>query len=253
MNTLLYIDLLGGRAKWREGGATASKQAFDQFSRLMIAACHPDVNSIVTGGIETDSAAIVCSDVVAALNIGRRAYLWAFKKGHGLKAERMWLRGAVVPYPNDEPFRRDRTATPPSDQLRVYTYSEPLFDAISVEKSGFKGMRLLVRDSLITPSVRADLRITHGNVYIVPIKRLCHSPYPHGQTSDIQDYLWMATLDEEEESDLNLRMARRLRSSAADGEEFLQAAATQLVFHECLAICHGMKSRIKRARKRRAG
>lgn len=128
----------------------------------------------------------------------------------------------------------------PFGRLSTHGYSSPLLDAISVERSGFKGMRILVADPLITEPLRTAARIPIGGRYLIPLKRLDHSDY---RVQGFQDWLWMLVPDEEAWSRTLRQMAARLRWAAKDSDEFVQAAATQVVFHECEAIRRSLRVR----------
>jgi len=54
----------------------------------------------------------------------------------------------------------------------------------------------------------------------------------------------MATPREDELRVYERLMAQKLRQAAGDGEEFIQAAATQVVFHECIAIIGSIRTRL---------
>lgn len=244
MAVILYLDLLGSRSRWREGGAAAAREAFDAFTGLVIAAAKPDLDAVIDGGIETDSAALVCSDAAAALRIARRAYVKALFRDHPDKNHRTWLRGAVVPS-DDAPLRTSRPANGRASQLSIWIYSPSFFDAVAIEKSGFKGMRLLIHSSLMNTQLKNGSRIPIGSLFLMPIRRLRHSSYPKMKDGDVLEYLWMIGNDAAEWTNLQFQMAKRLREANSDPEEFAQAAATQVVFHEADALFRSLSHRAK--------
>ena len=248
MAVILFIDLLGARARWKHGGLATSVATFGQFTRSMIAAARPELPHVLDGGIETDAAAFVCDGPFSALRIARRAFLRAFETPKGAIRERLWLRGALVPSAG-EPLRTERPAHGSGSQLRICTYSRDFFDAVAIEKSGFQGMRLLVRRGVISPADRRDLAMSVGNRLIVPVMRLKHSPYPPGPTNDLEDFLWMAHQEAKDWRPILRHMSRRLRWSIADSDEFAQAAATQVLFHEAMAVFQSVSSRARRSLK----
>ena len=63
------------------------------------------------------------------------------------------------------------------------------------------------------------------------------------------DYLWMATNSESEWYDLMLHMTSRLCYSSVDPDELAQAAATQVLFHECAAIRQSVITRLELSTK----
>lgn len=239
---LLYFDLLGARARWREGGAVAAKDAFDSFASLMIWAAKPFAADVQIGATETDAAAFVCATTSVALRIARKAFVAAFLRGPTAAGPRTWLRGSLVPWHGSE-LRQVRSST--VEAIKIWTFSPSLLDAVAIEKSGFKGMRLLMRSGLVTPALRREFRLQEHHQSIIPFRRLKHSGYPQVADGDLLDFMWMMSNDSEERSTLNYRMALRLRESTSDPEEFAQAAATQVVFHEAAAIHASVAHRAK--------
>ncbi|MBN2162581.1 MAG: hypothetical protein JW713_06530 [Pontiellaceae bacterium] len=217
---------------------------------MVIAAARAELSGgILDGGIETDSAMLVCDSATTALSIARRLYQWSFQNARMPSAKRLWLRGSVVPYDDSSFIRHEAVANEPLSNVKVYTYSAASLDAISVEKSGFKGMRLLVRAEVLDNETRKNIRIPLLDGYsLVPVRRLRHIGYPMILEGELLDYLWMATGDEADWQDTSIHMTSRLRHSAKDSEEFAQAAATQVLFHECAAITQSVRSRAKRAK-----
>ncbi len=244
MKSLLFVDLLGARARWRSGGLDASRLAFNEFTKLMIRSAKPDLASVVDGAIETDSCALLCENAAVALRIGNRAFNRAFGMDGSRNESRLWLRGAVVPSDAAE-LRTVRPAFGNAKQLSIFVYSHELLDAVSVEKSGFKGMRLLVRDSLVTETLKSELALSVRGLKLYPLKRLRHSSYP-STTDGLHDYLWPAVSELEEWRQKEIVMSRRLRDSNSDSEEFSQAAATQVVFHEVGALLHALHNKANR-------
>lgn len=106
-------------------------------------------------------------------------------------------------------------------------------------------MRLLIREEIINDRVRAAFRIQYGKNSFIPFRRLRHSNYPKTIEGNLIDFLWMAEGDDREWSNIMIHMTSRLRYSARDPEEFIHAAATQVVFHECAAIRQSVKVRAK--------
>lgn len=108
-------------------------------------------------------------------------------------------------------------------------------------------MRLLVAQELLASSVKKYFRIPFNGYSFIPFRRLRHASYPDVQIYKLVDFLWMATESDDEWAEVSMDMTYRLRYSASDPEEFSQAAATQVVFHECGAIRQSIKSRAMRA------
>jgi hypothetical protein len=251
MAVILFIDLLGARARWSAGGVPSSIAVLERFTRFMISAAREDLPHIIDGGIETDSAAFVCDHPFPALRIATRAFQRAWDAPTDRGGMRLWLRGAIV-QDRGAVLRTERPASGAASQIRIVQYSREFFDAVAVEKSGFKGMRLLVRSEVLTIAQRRQLAIPIEAHAVVPFKRLRNSTYPKGPSEDLMDFLWMygEAADDTWQSN-QIAMSRRLRQSASHAEEFAQAAATQVVFHEADAILRTQKSHARRAAQRR--
>jgi hypothetical protein len=241
--------MLGARKLWATGGTAASQAAFDRFTAMVVASSRVEpAGALVDGGIENDSAMLVCESVEVALRIAQRLFLRAFDLGRRPDDARLWLRGCVVPFVGNARLRGQAQLSHPLENVSVFTYAPCALDAISIEKSGFKGMRLTLRSEVVTAELRRSLRIPFDGHSFIPLRKLGHSGYPTIVQGELLDYLWMATGDDHEWRDRSLQMAGRLRFAGKDPEEFIQAAATQVVFHECAAICQSVRSRANRAR-----
>ena len=252
MSVILFVDMLGARKKWQTGGVDAAVEAFDHFTRMVIAAVRAEnPSAVVRGGIETDSAMFVFDGAVPALAVAKRLYHYAFTNRRHPSAPRLWLRGSMVRDGDDMFTRRSSHIGAQFQSVDVFTYSRPALDAISIEKSGFKGMRLLAKADLITDAVKTAFRIPFGKMYFTPFKRLRYSGYPTGK-EDLVDFLWMACQEDDEWEDISLHMTCRLRHSSRDADEFAQAAATQVMFHECGALRTNAIGRGKRIESEKA-
>jgi hypothetical protein len=101
---------------------------------------------------------------------------------------------------------------------------------------------------LVTENLKSELALSVRGLKLYPLKRLRHSSYP--STSDgLHDYLWPAVSELEEWRQKEIMMSRRLRDSNGDSEEFAQAAATQVVFHEVAALLNALHNKAKRRDK----
>jgi hypothetical protein len=243
---ILFVDLLGVRDRWRHGGRAEAELAFVTLRTALVSALrgvHPE--RMLEGGIETDAVTLVFETPAEAVAVGRELYRIAFVGAKVIDDGRLWLRGVIVPFEIEEPLRSSRRLSPPYSEVKFYQYAGSLLEAIAVEKSGVKGMRLLIETSLVDKSLAKDFRIPVGALNLIPFRRLTHSPYP-ARVDNYRDVLWMASADQDEWTSRKQLMASRLRWSAANSEEFVQAAATQVVFHECNAIIQSLISRGKR-------
>ena len=241
---MLFVDLLGARSRWHEGGRAGAEAAFREFELLFTESIPPTIREeIISGGIETDSAAIICTSAQAALRIARHIYYRAFTADNQDANGRIWLRGVITLSPESTELRRVELGPSCITTLNLYRLAPELLDAISVEKSGYRGMRILVDKRLINTGVRTSVSIPIGDGTFIPLKRLSHSIYPLRVEEKFQDYMWMACEGVDEWNSIRRLMADRLRWCSHNQEEFLQAAATQVVFNECNAIIHGLRRR----------
>lgn len=232
---IVYLDLLGTKKKWEKGGRIAVEAAFDRFEQAVYRGlAQVGGAGIREGGIEGDSAAFVCLDPLEALRLTQAIFSYAFSTPNPEdELNRIWIRGSIVAASTGAPLRTAAPMPGPMGHLSTYRFSPEFLDAISVERSGFKGMRVLVDDRLVTELVRAAVRIPVRGRNLIPLKRLTHSDY---RVPGYQDWLWMLPADDAAWQRLRLEMATRLRWSSRDADEFVHAAATQVVFNECDAI-----------------
>ena len=253
MSVILFVDMLGSRKKWESGGVEEATSAFVHFHRMVMASVKAEPpDSVISGGVETDGALLICQSTISALNIAKRLFRWSFDNARNPNAPRLWLRGSLVPNNDNNEYRKESVLAKPFGHMRAFTYTKSALDAISIEKAGFKGMRLLVRSEAIDAETKRQLKIAFDEYSLVPFRTFRHIGYPKAVQGQLQDYLWMATNDEQEWHDLSLHMTSRLRHSARDQEEFAQAASTQVVFHEYAAIQQSIKSRVKRRKANNA-
>jgi hypothetical protein len=252
LSFILFVDMLGGRRRWQTGGIAEAVKSFNDFTRLVVSVARKEAqNSILGGGIETDSAMLVFEDLVSAVTVAGALYRRAFSAALNANASRLWLRGCIVAGDGDTAVRRETRIHEPLGQLSVYTYTAAALEAISVEKSGYKGMRLIVQKDLISRDVSSDLRLSFGTHSMLTFTTLRYSAYPTGREGEFSDFLWMAAKDDEEWFRLNLQMMSRLRYASRDTEEAAQAAATQVAFHEVAAIRQSVIGRVRRAGSRK--
>lgn len=244
MNCLLFVDLLGVKARWLRGGREAAEATFSAFREqvlLSLSAIEP--SRILSGGVESDSAALVCDKQSTAIGIARELFLNTFRTSGKRRFDRLWLRGVILPFAAQNDLRTESLLPAPFGHVSVFDYSQELLESIAVEKAGFRGMRLLVANSCIDNAVRARFKLPIGTKAFIPFRQLNHSPYPQRLKRDYQDYLWMVSSDSDQWDTAKRMMALRLRQAAGNEQEFLHAAATQLVFHECAAIVGSLRDR----------
>ena len=235
VSALLCIDLLGTKARWRCGGAEAATATFEDFHDLVLDTVSTlDCASSVAGELEADWCALLCPTAEAALALGRRIFRRAWFEPRHSEDPRCWMRGIVVPATPDAALRRRE----PDEELPGIgrtVFAPEVLHALAALRSGFRGMRLLVAAELLNDSLRGLFRIPLGRLGVIPFRAMNHTPYPPNLGREFQDFLWMAETSHEW-SQYCTRMKQRMLWSAHAPEEFQQAAATQVVFHECDAI-----------------
>jgi len=187
---LLFIDMLGVRARWHIGGRQSAEHAFSAFRSVIVRAVQTIAGGeIVQGGIESDSAAIEFTSVRSAIKVGQNAFRIAFSEARNPEDERLWLRGVIVPASNNEPLRSEKSLTPYLEQIKDSTYSPLLLEAIAAEKAGFKGMRLLVGGGISKHTARKAHLIDFHGKRVSPIIRITAPPYPGRLKEGYRDVL----------------------------------------------------------------
>ncbi len=236
MDTALFMDLLGVRAKWISGGRTAAEEAFAGFRAVVNHGVRSvDPSCVLAGVIESDSAYICCDTLRTALEVGRQTYMRAFQPP--AHSSRLWIRGVVMPGPGSSGLTRSAPLSGTYPQVIVVRYHGRLLDAIAAEKSGFRGMRLLVgRGRGVGQPQRGKVDPIHvGQYHLAPFLKVRAPAYPRA-LAGFRDFLWMATDDEEEHQVLMTHMFHRLRWASEDPEELAHAAATQVIFNHWDAL-----------------
>jgi hypothetical protein len=243
MSFLLFVDQLGTRAKWNEGGAPMATAHFRRLEKFVESSLDLTKPATMQGGIiESDAVALLFTSLRETFAFGAHLFRAAFgvdknRRKHSPKEpiNYMWLRGAIVPYVADLPLRQETPLSANDRSVSVSRYSSSLLDAIAIEKSSFKGMRILVSESTsLTRKLRhkeASFAHLELPMTVSPFARLPDSMYPERLATDFFDFLWMA-------SDTHGRWQRlrsiadiRLHHSAGNPEEFMHAAATKVVFY----------------------
>jgi hypothetical protein len=234
--SLLLVDVLGVKARWVRGGAEEAVSAFEQLADLVAAEMASAPKAILGAEVESDMAVIASTSTNAALQFAKSLYLRAFVSRTAVqeRSERLWLRGVLLPRPARLSLSRMRVRQIHGDDRVVVVHlAEPLLEAISSEKAGYKGMRLVVHPQLVTRLVQAAAAVERPSGGSAnTLVQLTNRPYPQ-RLRGFHDFLWMATPDRDEWRSRSDRMVRRLRYAVHDDEEVAQAAGTQIVFDEC--------------------
>ena len=251
-DVLLFIDMLGVRARWHRGGRPDAELAFKDFRNLVAGALKNRTPVEVTHGIiETDAVALTCSDVRIALDVGKRLYQMAFEQTGTNKSRRYWFRGVIVPRLSSASLKNSGHFVKPLGQIEIAHYEPELFDAIAIEKVGHKGNASARGEDATDISNLRGILHKGGPLSFIPFKRLRSSYYPRNIADTHIDYLWMVRDKHEDRSKMDLAMASRLRLAALDAEEFSQAAATQVVFHESAAMIGSIETRLSYQQRRK--
>jgi hypothetical protein len=230
---ILLSDLLGVKNRWATGGRAAAEGAFTTLRTLVVTALRNiPVTGLQQGTIESDTVALVFDTPQNAISAGLSIYQMAFSGPEDDESDRWWLRGAILPLHPEEALRAPRRLSPPLSQIEFVQLAGSLLDAISVEKAGFKGMRLLAHNSLVTPEVRQAFRMTVNGRFMIPFRQMEYTQYPPSLNGQFQDVLWMASDDPSIWAARKQAMASRLRWSAPHQEELSHASATQVLFNE---------------------
>lgn len=244
---ILFTDLLGVKNRWQRGGRVAAEKAFLAFEEALVTTLQgAEITGLLEGAIETDATALVLDSTAQAVRAGVALYKTVFDAATTEESDRWWLRGVILPLEPLEALRLPRALSAPYSQVHFVQYAGALLDAIAIEKSGVKGMRLLISDELVTPAVREQFRISVGSRFLIPFRRLSYSAYPTTIAATFQDVLWMLSPEQAVWEGRRQMMASRLRWSARDNEEAVQAAATQVLFHEAERIVGSLEVRESR-------
>lgn len=251
---LLFIDMMGVRYRWRTEGRTGVQDAFEVFNQLIRKALGKETrDSVVAGGVESDSAALICLDIGAASKIAKEVFCSAFLSARKPSDPRIWLRGVIVPAGEKVDLRWDEQLAQNHPEVMVAKYSSPLLDAIAVEKCGFKGMRVIVTGGRElghrTRLRQVNLRLGESSKRFCPFRRIEGLGYPGRLPNGYTDFLWMACESEEEWARMKGTMVQRLKWSAENGDELIHAAATQAVFHHCGAFVRSVQGSEQREGK----
>jgi hypothetical protein len=171
--------------------------------------------------------------LVFARELFREAFLVHENRSLGANLDYVWVRGVVLPTDDDKVMRYERSLTAHHPSVRVITYSTSLLDSIAIERSGFKGMRLLVPEaSLIGSTLRDDAAFQHKDTDVVidPFLHLSAPLYPGSLADQYVDYLWMSCDTNKEWHRLNEIAEHRMHHIAANSEELMHAAVTKVLF-----------------------
>lgn len=231
---ILYIDLLGVQKMWQSGGSAAVKLRIAEFNSFILeqlnfltSALHRDGDYTVI--LSGDSVAVTCEDFDQAIGIGIHLFTQAFYSTDRTTTP-FWLRGAIGRWSNQ--YLTVNTVPISTKGVQVgtqYQTEDDFLAVLALEKSGFKGMRLIIDTSLLPNHGHDCTRVWTD--FLRPlgiVARLEACTYPGLHYSDI---LWMAN-DEARYRHLSAIMAQRFKASSRDPDEFTQAAWTRVTFDQ---------------------
>jgi hypothetical protein len=236
--SLLFIDLLGVQTMWRVGGAPAVKARIAEFHDFVTTQAsflptdvHRDAEYTVI--LTSDSVSIMCQDHVQAYQIGMHLFEQAFFASDRYSSP-FWIRGVISPWSNQYlPFNTKPIKAKDIQVGTQYEMEDDYLNALALEKSGFKGMRLIIDETLIQASAITERKWTNFKRPLRIICRLRENTYPHG--APYAYILWMAN-SESRYSHIQGIMENRFKRATANAEELVQASWTRATFDQVATL-----------------
>lgn len=229
---VLFVDLLGVQKMWVAGGAPKVRARVSEFNQFIRKQFDVIPSELHRGGdytvfLYSDSAAVACQDPDQAIGIGKYLFSQAF---FYKEVPYLWLRGAIAPWANQHEIASTSQflarKTPVGTQ---YILEDAYLDVTALEKSGFKGMRLVINPNLV-PN-RAKVHCRKWGEFKRPLHTVCRLEKFSYPADNLADVLWMAD-DEKKFEQLKAIMDQRFKRASADPEEFVQASWTRAVFDQ---------------------
>jgi hypothetical protein len=234
---LLYVDVLGMKARYRDGGVPAARTAYEKFAlRVTEGLRELPVGAPVSGGIQSDAVALQFATGADAVRVGRALFRAAFEQS--TRADRMWLRGVILKDgAAGAELQHHGQLTDAPDGVFERHFTDVLLSAINAEQAGFRGQRLLIERGLVTSQLHAAFGVTAPGGRIKSASKLEFSECPPG----FQDVLWPASPDLAGWDQYYRKMLDRYRYATQGGDsEWLHASATYLLFAEIDSIIHSL-------------
>jgi hypothetical protein len=246
---IVYIDLLGVQKMWKQGGAPAVKARIAEFNAFVTNQVNYLPSYLHREGEYTlilagDSVSVMCQDFDQAIGIGEHIFVQAFYASRDV-TQPFWLRGAIASWHNQYLTLNTHPIQAKGMQIGTqYVNEDDYLAVLAMEKSGFRGMRLVVdRDVLANYGLGYQRQwdgFTRPLGYVTQLKQCT---YPH--RGNYGDVLWM-TSSEEQYGRLKGIMANRFKLSTHDADEFIQASWTRAVFDQVESIVWGCKQTDRR-------
>lgn len=241
---IVHIDLLGVQKMWGEGGASAVKGRIEEFNEFILRQFNylpPELHrdgeyTVILSG---DSVSVMCQDFDQVIGIATHLFVQAFYDTDKRK-QPFWLRGAISTWQNQHLTANTVPIHSKSIQIGTrYVTEDDYLAVLALEKSGFKGMRLIIDRRLLKDYGRIYQFSWEGyKKSIGSIATLTECTYPHGE--HYADVLWMIESKHRFEQ-LKGIMASRFKKSTGNPEEFSQASWTRAVFDQVESLAWGCR------------
>lgn len=236
--SILFIDLLGVQKMWRIGGAKAVKSRIQEFHDFIVKQVsylpnHVHRDAEYTVILTADSVSVMCQDHVQALQIGVHLFEQAFYSTD-VYSSPLWLRGVISTWNNQYlPFNTTPIKSKGIQIGTQYVMEDDHLEVLALEKSGFRGMRLLIDESLIQQDALIQRQWSTFKRPLRIVTRLKENHYPEG--SPYADILWMADT-ENHYKDFQGIMATRFKRATSDTDELVQASWTRATFDQVQSL-----------------
>jgi hypothetical protein len=238
---LFFADVLGMKARWKTGQISTVRAAYQDFERFVegaLVASRP--SGSFSGGLQSDSVALVFDEALDAVRFGMALFLLAFESG--TENGRFWLRGLITPTEaGGVGLMSERPLSADSPTVAVRHFSSELLDAVNVEQA-FRGPRLLIAESVIDQALKDSLAVSVGGMNVIPLKKLGYTPAPtaSGPWWDVL-YLLPKPLNQNAVHRRAREMGYRMRWAASGthcgtDEELAHVAVLAVAWAECEAI-----------------
>lgn len=241
---VLFVDLLGVQKMWAENGAAAVKNRIDEFNLFILEQINFLPSELHREGEYTvilsgDSVSVMCQDFDQALGIGIHLFMQAFYDSDK-RPRPFWLRGAIARWRNQYLTVNSVPIQAKGMQIGTqYQSEDDYLHVLALEKSGFRGMRLIIDKSLLHNSgFDYQEKWSSCNKTLGVVATLKECTYPKG--GDFADVLWMVKSEKQYEQIKGI-MAARFKKSVKDQDEFTQAAWTRVVFDQVESLIWGCR------------
>lgn len=246
---LLFIDLLGVNSLWKTADSyTDVKDRMNLFEEIIKLSILPVIDQFsCIPFIYSDSVAILCINQREAVHIGKRIFCDCFL--YEKCTQPLYLRGVITNWNNKNTFYNTNTLQLGKAWINEIKLDDDYLKAISIEKSGYKGMRLLIHDNKLSTT---QIEEAYTSKYmltddfssgpgIYDVKKLKSEIFYPTKSSNIVDVLWMINSQEsmnfiEFFKKLRNISQKRFRNSTKDRYEFEQATWTRLLFENVESI-----------------